>query len=165
MNTAADARLAQSVSDELAALRGFIKLLQQEQQALTEGDIDRLMPLVAEKARLASTLGQLADQRNELLMAAGLPNDRAGMESWLDRQRQTTQVQIAQHTRNEWESLMGLAVEARALNETNGKLIGTRLQHNQQTLNALLAAGDRAALYGPDGQTRTSGGGRLFGAA
>ena len=155
-----DNHLAKLVGDELAELRTFVGVLQKEQQALSEGDIDRLMALVADKTSLSSHLGQLAEQRNEMLVAAGFPRDRAGMDGWL-----TQQTLNAQTTRSNWQNLLTLAAEARALNETNGTLIGTHLQHNQQALNALLTAGNQAALYGPDGQTRPSGGGHLFGAA
>lgn len=162
---ATDTRIASSIVDELAMLRGFVELLQHEQQILTDGTIDaidELPPLIEEKGRLAGRLAQLAEQRNEILAAAGYPHDRAGIEVWLE-QRGTAD-KTAQDSRNGWESILALAAQARTLNETNGKLIGTRLQHTQQTLNALLAAGNRAALYGPDGQPHASGGGRSFGA-
>lgn len=58
-----------------------------------------------------------------------------------------------------------LAGAARALNEANGKLIALHLQHNQQTLNVLLAAADTAATYGPDGQQQAPAGGRMLGKA
>ena len=61
--------------------------------------------------------------------------------------------------------LRGLASEARSLNETNGKLIALRLQHNQQALNVLLSAADAVATYGPDGQQRSGVGSRILGSA
>jgi flagellar biosynthesis/type III secretory pathway chaperone len=56
-----------------------------------------------------------------------------------------------------------MAEKARALNQTNGKLIATRLASNQQALATLMAAANQAALYGPDGQARPLGGGRSLG--
>lgn len=147
------------IGDELAALRGFVAVLQQEQQALVAGELDRLMPLVKEKTELAARLGQFAEQRTQMLSAAALPPDRAGMESWLARLAPADSAHAA------WKSLLSLNAEAQALNESNGKLIAMRMQHNQQALNVLLAAANQATLYGPDGQTKPSGGGRLFGAA
>jgi flagella synthesis protein FlgN len=161
--TGGDARLARVITDELATLREFVQLLQKEQEALADGDIDALMPLSTKKTSLSVRLGQFSEQRHEILAAAAFSRDRAGMEDWLARLTQNSSTALT--SRNEWEDLLALAAEARALNETNGKLIGTRLQHNQQALNALLAAGNQAALYGPDGQTRTGGSGRLFGSA
>lgn len=123
------------------------------------GDIDRLTPLVEEKSRVAVRLSQFAEQRNQLLIAAALPATRSGMETWLSR------LGPADPTRKAWQNLIVLTAEAQALNESNGKLIAMRMQHNQQALNVLLAAANQASLYGPDGQTKPSGGGRLFGAA
>lgn len=65
--------------------------------------------------------------------------------------------------RDTWQALLALAARARALNETNGRLIAERLAHNRQALAVLLAAADQAALYGPDGQPRPLGGGRSLG--
>ncbi len=163
MNATLDARIARCIEDELATLKQFLDVLQGEQHALTEGDVDRLMPLITDKTRLAGLLAQITDQRGELLITAGLSPDRDGLERWFDQYLPSTE--LAQSLRADWVNLLELAGKARALNETNGNLIATRLQHNQQALNALLAAANQAALYGPDGQTRASPGGRLFGAA
>lgn len=153
-------RLSSFLKDEVTALREFVRILQREQEALSSGDVEGLISLVADKTRLSGRLANYADQRNEILMASALPADRSGMETWLAAQGPESQA-----SRKDWEDLLALAAEARALNETNGKLIATHLQHNQQALNTLLAASNQAALYGPDGQTHASGSGRLFGAA
>lgn len=143
----------------MAALREFIAVLKQEQQVLVAGDIDRLMPLVDQKSSIAARLGRFAEIRNKALTAAGLTSDRAGIEAWLKGRQMNTTV------RGNWKKLLALTAEAQPLNETNGKLIAMRLQHNQQALNVLLAASNQAILYGPDGQTKTSGRGHLFGKA
>lgn len=66
---------------------------------------------------------------------------------------------------SETAALRELAAAAKMLNETNGKLIALRLQHNQQALNVLLAAADSAATYGPDGQQQSGIGSRILGKA
>jgi flagella synthesis protein FlgN len=126
---------------------------------LVAGDIDQLTPLVEEKTHIATRLSQFAEQRNQMLAAAALPATRNGMETWLSR------LASSDPARKAWNSLVTLTAEAQALNESNGKLIAMRMQHNQQALNVLLAAANQASLYGPDGQTKPSGGGRLFGSA
>lgn len=140
-------------------MREFAAILQLEQQALVSGDIDRLIPVVDEKTRLAARLNQFAEQRQRLISTAGLPNDRTGLEAWLARQPLNTQ------DRAGWKELLALTSEAQTLNETNGKLIAMRIQHNQQALNVLLSAANQTTLYGPDGQTKPVGGGHLFGKA
>lgn len=152
-------RFSDSLKDELAALHDFTAILQQEQQALVAGDIDKLIPLVEEKTRLAASLNLFAEQRQRLISAAGLPNDRTGLEAWLATQPLNTR------DRTDWTKLLGLTGEAQTLNETNGKLIAMRIQHNQQALNVLLSAANQTTLYGPDGQTKPAGRGHLFGKA
>jgi flagella synthesis protein FlgN len=145
------------LSEEAGQLRGFLVLLEKEQQALAEGDVDRLVPLAAEKTEAFGRLSRLGEARGQALAAAGLTADRQGMEAWL---RQHTEFQQARKT---WQALLALAEKASALNQTNGKLIATRLAHNQQALATLMAAANQAALYGPDGQARPLGGGRSLG--
>ena len=153
--------IARCLAEEAALLQRFVDVLREEQKTLAEGecDIAHLMTLVTEKTRHASQLAQWAEQRSALLVAAGCTPDRAGMQQWLDH------VSAAAASRKLWLAMLALADEARALNETNGHLIGIRLQHNQQALSVLLTAANQAALYGPDGQTHAAPGGRLFGSA
>ena len=153
------ADFSSSLKDELAALRAFTAVLLQEQQALVTGDIDGLVPIVEEKTRLAAGLNRFAEQRQRLISAADLPNDRTGLEAWLAGQPIKAQV------RADWDKLLALTGEAQSLNESNGKLIAMRMQHNQQALNVLQSAANQTALYGPDGQTKSTGGGHLFGKA
>lgn len=151
--------LSRLVADELSLLREFVALLVAEQRALIPGDLDRLLPLAEEKSRLATALGKLADARNQALAGAGLATGKAGMEAWLSSQER------AAPSRGDWTALLALAAEAKLQNEINGKLISTRMQHNQRALAVLHAAADQAMLYGPDGQPHPIGGGRHFGAA
>jgi flagella synthesis protein FlgN len=140
--------------EEAGQLRGFLVLLEKEQQALVDGDVDRLLPLAAEKNDAFGRLARLGEARAQQLAEAGFGADRPGMEAWLARQPEA---------RPAWEALLALASRASDLNRSNGKLIASRLAHNQQALATLLAAANQAALYGPDGQARPVGGGRSLG--
>ncbi len=143
--------------EEVAQLRGFLVLLEKEQQALIDGDIDRLMPLAAEKTDIFGRLARLGEARGKTLAGNGLSADRQGMDNWLKRHPEMP------GARKVWEELVALAEKGSAMNQTNGKLIATRLANNQQALSTLLAAANQAALYGPDGQARPVGGGRSLG--
>lgn len=148
--------LARLLEEEAAALGDFLDLLQKEQEALVRGDAEALLPLAEDKNRHFARLAQLAEGRNQALARLGLPADRPGMEAWLAGTGEPT-------ARRRWQEMLERLVRARELNRTNGILIVTRLQHNQQALQVLLAAADQAALYGPDGQARPLGGGRHLG--
>lgn len=154
----APAPLAAILAGELAALREFVTLLQEEQSALLDGKGDGLAALVEKKSALAGRLTDCAGQREAALAGLGLPAGRDGMEAWL--------ATAAAAARNDWQELLPLAATARNLNELNGKLIGTRLQHNQQALTALMGATAQAMTYGPDGHARPpAGSGRSRGSA
>jgi flagellar biosynthesis protein FlgN len=148
--------LANLLSQEVEAVRSFILLLRREQSLLAEGASETLTALAEEKSRGAGQLTSLAEAREAQLAALKLPAGRAGMDAWTTSADGTS-------SRDNWNQLLQLAVEARALNEANGKLIGVHLQHCQQGINVLTAALDQAATYGPDGQQRTGISGRSRG--
>lgn len=145
------------IAEEVAQLRNFLVLLEQEQQTLVAGDVERLLPLAEDKNKLFGRLAQLGAARGKALTAGGFAADRQGMEGWLARQPDAGGAGRA------WQELLSLAGKARALNQINGKLIATRLADNQQALSTLMAAANQAALYGPDGQARPLGSGRSLG--
>lgn len=156
-----DQPIAGILADELAALREFATLLKTEQTILVDGNADGLAALIDGKSALATRLGEFARRRETALAACKLPAGRQGMEAWLATLPADTV------PRRHWQELLPLAAEARSLNELNGKLIGTRLQHNQQALAALMSATEQAMTYGPDGQTTAGSGGtgRILGSA
>lgn len=153
------AALATLLAEEVREVETFIELLRQEQALLVSaGNADILMQLVERKSSYAARLKALSDKREELLAANGYEPGRNGMEAWLSK--------TPGSSRSLWQKLMTLAAEARALNSTNGKLIGIHWQHNQAALTALMSAANRAMTYGPDGQQKGGGGGgRILGSA
>lgn len=143
-------------------MRAFVALLKREQEMLVAGQVDALLELMEQKSALATRLGDCSARREAALAQLALPPGRGGMEAWLETEAP------AAASRKHWNELLPLAAEAKTLNELNGKLIGTRLQHNQQALTALLGAAEQAMTYGPDGHTQVgggSGGGRSRGSA
>ncbi len=155
---AAGAAASGPLDVEVAALESFVALLRREQDLLAAGDTERLLSLIEDKNALANRLAALAQAREAHLGRGGFPAGREGMEGWLARHGTPAQ-------RATWAALLKLAAEARALNETNGKLIGLHMRHNQQAFAALMSATDRAMTYGPDGQQTAGLGGRILGKA
>lgn len=153
----------QSLSDlllrELADVRRFCALLDEERKVLTGAQADRLPDIAAAKSSLAEQLSQFEIQRSAVLTRDGFPSGRAGVEAWLASRPHA----VAE--RSHWSQLKELAVQARNENETNGQLINLLLKQNQEALSALLAGGGES-IYGSDGQpTTVAGGKRSFGAA
>jgi flagella synthesis protein FlgN len=139
--------LLQAFKNELAALGRFTEILQQEQAALIKADVDQLILISAEKLKQAELLNRLSSERLSALNIQNVPSDRLSMESWLSSQ--PAQVVAA------WNALLEAAKTAQQLNQTNGKLIESQLQSNQQALNVLANAANKSAVYGSDGQPRT----------
>lgn len=131
---------------ELSALSRFIEVLQQEQSALTKADLNQLITASQEKNKLAEQLNQLGRDRIAALAKLGVNGDTASVENWLKNQ--------PADVRSAWNALLESAKAAQHLNQVNGKLIETQLQHTQQALNALSSAANQSAVYGADGQTR-----------
>lgn len=155
----ADISLLSLLGAEAEAVEQFIALLQKEQTALQEGKTDDLPAIADAKAPLTNRLNELAVHRNQALAMAGLPPDREGIETWLQRYPST-------EMSNAWERLHRAIAEARELNELNGKLITLRMQYTNQALSALMVAQRQSGmLYGPDGQPSQFSGRRIIDAA
>ena len=150
--------LAKNLEAELRAFQDFIQVLQTEQDALVQGNIDSLLELARIKSEKVVLLSQLAESRTRFLSAQGYSQENGGMAKWL-QQRDGGNPQITEL----WQQLLALAENARQLNQINGSMIDTRLRNNQQALAILQAAAKQSTLYGPDGQTQSLGLGRPIG--
>ena len=140
--------MTDSTQRELAALEQFIAVLQREQEALISADIQPLPSIAETKQQLAEQLNGLARERAATLASAGFAADAVG--GWLAGQPQAV--------RDTWQKLLEQAQIAQRLNQTNGKLIQTHLQYNQQALSTMMNAANAAGVYGPDGQPCSSAG-------
>ena len=146
------------LDEEIAQLRQFIELLKREQSLLKQDDTESLLSLVNDKNGLADKIASLSRQRESRLAQLKLPAGRPGMEAWLAQPGH-------EPVRHSWDRLLELTGMARDLNALNGKLIGLHMQHNQQALQILMNATNRATTYGPDGQQQTGFGSRILGKA
>lgn len=147
---------------EFQAFQTFFSLLQSEQAALSQGDIEGLVGIAQRKAEQVTSLSQMAEERNRALRASTGMTDQLGLDAWQakhDPQNRSGAMRV-------WGELLDLARSAKRLNEQNGALINLNLQHNQQALAVLRGVSTQTAnLYGPDGQTYSPGLGRPLGKA
>ncbi len=153
------ADLLAAIAAETAALQRFIAVLEDEQKLLIGGDADAVLPLLEKKTALITELGAAGQQREAALQALGVEIRKDAMEAWVA----TTPADFQVH----WQTLLELAQTANRINSTNGQLINTRLQYNQQALSILMnAAGNLGDdTYGPDGHKTTGAGSRTLGSA
>jgi flagella synthesis protein FlgN len=153
--------LLSGLQAELSEFQELRQTLLAEQDCLLRADADGLHQLVEIKFRQIERLNALAAQRAGYLDSLQLASDRRGMEKWLathagaDRQSASAL----------WQAVLEAAARARALNDSNGGLIGVRLNHNQAALAALQSAASSLSIYGPDGQPQSPAGQRDLGQA
>lgn len=145
--------LAQSIDDlthhltqECAAIKSFVELLKKEEDILIHGRMEEVDFLVSEKQRAIEEIANYSAVRCQQLTDHGFTVDSNGMESWLASQPDSEKNTAI------WSELLQLAQEVQQLNQTNGKMIATRLQHVQHASAALQSAAGNISLYGPKGQ-------------
>lgn len=144
---------------ERAAWQALLKVLEQEEEALVEGEADLLPKLSAAKMSQLQTLNTLARARHEGLQGANLTADHAGMDAWLAQQG-TPEQQVL------WESLQEMEQQAQAMNQRIGVLIELRLNSTRQALNVLVqAAKSQGGLYDQGGCSVASRNGKPLTAA
>lgn len=157
MATQADLhKIAILIDGERALMRRFVDLLEHEEALLIAGETDALLALVREKSEIYQLLQRQHDGRALLLGRLRLDNSDASVRSLCAGMPDTLL---------RWDEVLKLAGEARERNGLNGKLIIERMHHNQAALSVLLSAADQPQLYGADGSTRPTGGGRILGSA
>jgi flagella synthesis protein FlgN len=147
--------LLQTLTAEADAVQRFVDVLQLEQSALKSGETEQLTDFAEQKSQVSITLKQLSAQRNALLAASGLSDDRAGIEAWCAMNPAEQRVTEA------WARVIALASEARELNRLNGDLIQIHMLYNSKALEALRGGNSALELYGPDGQSQTLGNRRI----
>ncbi|MBW8328530.1 MAG: flagellar protein FlgN [Thiobacillus sp.] len=126
---------------ENAAWQALLQVMQEEEQALVNGDADRLAVLNTAKLTQLQSLGDHAQSRLAALRAAGHTPDHPGMDAWLAQHGQ------AEH-RTRWQQLCGMEQEAQAMNQRIGSLIELRLSSTRQALNVLIhSATSQGGLY------------------
>ena len=133
--------LLAGLKQESAAWQALLQVMQEEEQALVDGDADRLALLNAAKLTQLQAVSDHAQSRLAGLRAAGHAPDHSGMAAWL-----------AQHAHPDllarWQQLSDMEQEAQALNQRIGALIELRLSSTRQALNVLIHSATRqGGLY------------------
>jgi flagella synthesis protein FlgN len=144
-----------TLRDEQQVIGSIVELMKTEQQFLISADADGLSTITPNKLQLAQRAATLARVRHKALAAAGFTAGEAGMEPWLA-------VGGSDEQRHDWNRLLELTREAKELNRVNGMLVNRQLGQAQAALGALRGTGSAAGVYGPGGQTMSTGPSRRF---
>lgn len=153
------ADFAENLAAETEALQQFLKILQSEQEALTQGNIDKLAEYARLKAEQGLRLSQLGANHNRILKQYGLGSSQDAIGQAIQREDPDGRHSLA----HRWENLLDLAKQAQDMNRLNGAMIEAQLKHNQQALAILQEAAKQTSLYGRDGHSQALGLGRKLG--
>lgn len=146
---------------ELSAFTTLRDVLVAEQSALLASDVERVSQFSHQKAKLVEQLSSFARVRAANLERLGFDRAAHGVQKWIDAHMGSG----AHELRVVWQELVDVARETQRMNESNGHLVQTRMQHNQGALDALHGAARRLSLYGPDGRSDYSPSNRDIGRA
>lgn len=133
-------KFAHVAARELEALNQLIAVLDEERNALAQGDAEALPALIAGKTGHIQTLAQFAAERADVLADAGVKLQGDEIRNFLAEDAPACQT---------WDKLLAAARKAAGLNTANAFLTSTRLTTVSRALAVL--AGPQPTLYGPQG--------------
>ena len=135
--------LASLLTDQRQRLDALISLLSNEQNLLTQGDIDgdALAQVAHEKQSLLAELERIETVRRNVQKRLGYDEGAIGARSAaVDAGCQTA-----------WESLLEKSERAARMNDLTGQMLSVRMKHNQVMLDYIRQIAEKT-LYKPDGR-------------
>lgn len=144
---------------EISLVSSFVTLLNEEQEALKNGDTSGLADIGAAKTVLVEKLNELESERRSALGIVDEHNTREAMSQWLAKHPEQ---QIAAVN---WQKLLKLAGEAKQLHELNAGLVTMHLQQTSEALAILTRRAEHDSLYGKNGQAAQNSGSRIVDSA
>lgn len=129
-------------------LRTLENLLDEELNALTQRDIQRLQQLVEQKTDALSALEDNNQVRNQLFIAAGITPNKQGLESFLSYLPAPAAEQFKQH----WITLENSLRAVNEKNKRNELIIGRNSRNLEQLLSILRGQNQKNVLYDQSGE-------------
>jgi flagellar biosynthesis/type III secretory pathway chaperone len=138
-------KMSKLISEESAGLAQLVELLEHEHGLLVAGDAVALGAAINERQRCVGRIARVDDERRAMCKARNLTLDAKGLESllrWCDP---------AGTLATRWAECASAANRCRMLNDRNGALVGTQLQHVRARLGTLIQAGRETLTYRRNG--------------
>ena len=138
-------KMSKLISEESAGLAQLVELLEHEHGLLVAGDAVALGAAINERQRCVGRIARVDDERRAMCRARNLTLDAKGLESllrWCDP---------AGTLAARWAECAAAATRCRMLNDRNGALVGTQLQHVRARLGTLIQAGRETLTYRRNG--------------
>lgn len=138
-------KMATLIAEESTGLAQLIELLEHEHDLLVAGDAVALGVAINERQRCVGRLTRVDEERQAMCRARNLSLDATGLESllrWCDPAGT-----LSAH----WAECAAAATRCRMLNDRNGALVGTQLQHVRARLGTLIQSSRETLTYRPNG--------------
>jgi flagellar biosynthesis protein FlgN len=138
-------RMSKLIAEESAGLVQLGDLLEHEQGLLALGDVVSLEAAINERQRCVGRISRIDDERRAMCRALNLSLDAQGLEKllrWCDPHGTLS---------SRWAECAAAATRCRMLNDRNGALVSTQLQHVRARLGALLQSTRETLTYRRNG--------------
>jgi flagellar biosynthesis protein FlgN len=138
-------KMGKLITEESTGLAQLMDLLEHEHGLLVAGDAVALGTAIIERQRCVARIARVDDERRALCRARNYSLDAQGLESllrWCDP---------AGTLSTRWAECAAAAARCRMLNDRNGALVGTQLQHVRARLGTLIQSGRETLTYRRNG--------------
>jgi len=135
--------LASLLTDQRQRLDALISLLSNEQNLLTQGDIDgdALAQVAHEKQSLLAELERIETVRRNVQKRLGYDEGAIGARS----------AAVDAGCKTAWENLLEKSERASRMNDLTGQMLSVRMKHNQAMLDYIRQIAEKT-LYKPNGR-------------
>jgi flagellar biosynthesis/type III secretory pathway chaperone len=151
-------RMSNLIGEESAGLAQLGDLLEHEHGLLAVGDVANLTAAINERQRCVGRIARIDEERRTICRALNFSLDATGLEGllrWCDPQGTLA---------SRWAECAAAATRCRVLNDRNGALVSTQLQHVRARLGALLQGTRETLTYHRNGAYSQGSVGRVLAA-
>jgi flagellar biosynthesis/type III secretory pathway chaperone len=151
-------KMSKLIAEESTGLAQLSELLEHEHGLLAAGDVTGLTAAINERQRCVGRIARLDEERRGICRTLNYPVDAKGLEAllrWCDPQGTLA---------NRWAECAAAATRCRVLNDRNGAMVSTQLQHVRARLGALLQNTRETLTYRRNGGYSQGSVGRVLAA-
>lgn len=129
------------------ALGRLLALLEQEQLALRDKNIDSMEKIAADKEAISAEVEQLEQQRQQLCEQFKIAPDHGGLTQFLHG----IPALVARRVQERWQAISEIGAACLEQNQVNGIVVAHQQRHTQDALAILRGAVTSSELYSAKG--------------
>ncbi len=142
-----ESQIAGLITQQLINAKELLTLLEQEQQALVDGESEALMTILSEKEKQARQMAAVQNQLTTLAQSHNYTDPENGLVDFIKNS------DTSGNLFPEWSALLNIAESCRRLNEANGATVNLKKRFNDNALAILRGqiGGGNATTYSKAG--------------